>query len=73
MSLDREAVVGGVEGFGQGDEVKEDSTDRGGDGDVAPAEAVIEGRGQDREGGDAVEDDCDSEPKKGHNFILRRV
>jgi hypothetical protein len=49
-----------------GDEVEEDTDECGGDGDVAPTGAVVEGRGQDRERGDAVEDDRDSEPEEGH-------
>jgi hypothetical protein len=61
--------VGGVEGFGEGDEVEDDGGDGGGDGDVAPAGAVIEGCGQDRECGDAVEENSDSEPEEGHEFI----
>ncbi len=70
VGVDGEGVVGGVEHLGQGDEVEEDGGDGGGDGDVAPARAVVEGRGQDRERGDAVEEDRDSEPEEGHEFIL---
>jgi hypothetical protein len=62
----RERAVGGGEGFCDGDEVEEDTGECGGDRDVAPTGAVVEGRGQDRERGDAVEDDRDSEPEEGH-------
>ena len=57
----------GVEHLGEGDEVEEDSGDGGGDGDVTPAGAVVEGGGQDGKRGYAVEEDRDSEPKEGHD------
>ena len=66
MGVDRKSVVGGVEHLGERDEVKEDGGDSGGDGDVAPTGAVVEGCGQDRERGYAVEEDRDSEPEEGH-------
>ena len=66
MGVDRQRVVGGVEHLGERDEVEESAGDGGGDGEVAPAGAVVEGRGQHREGGDAVEEDRDSEPEEGH-------
>ena len=66
MGVDGEAVVGGVEHLGERDEVEEDGGDGGGDGDVAPAGAVVEGGGQDGERGYAVEEDRDSEPEEGH-------
>ena len=66
MSVYGEAVVGGVESLGEGDEVEEDGGDGGGDGDVTPAGAVVEGSGQNRERGNAVEKDRDSEPEEGH-------
>ena len=34
MSFDREAVVGGVEGFGQGDKMEERGGNGGGDGEA---------------------------------------
>ena len=64
VSVDREAMVGGVEHLGEGDEVEEDGGDGGGDGDMAPAGAVVEGSGQNRERGYAVEKDRDSEPEE---------
>ena len=66
MGVDRKAMVGGVEHLGEGDEVEEDRSDGGGDGDVTPARAVVEGSGQNRERGYAVEKDRDSEPEEGH-------
>ena len=33
---------------------------------MTPAGAVVEGRGEDGERGDAVEDDCDFEPEERH-------
>ena len=66
VGVDGEAMVGGVEHLGERDEVEEDGGGGGGDGDVTPAGAVVEGRGQDRERGDAVEEDRDSEPEEGH-------
>jgi hypothetical protein len=47
--------------------VEENGGDGGGDGDVPPARAVIEGGRQNRERGYAVEKDRDSEPKEGHS------
>ncbi len=73
VGVDGETVVGGVEHLGEGDEVEEEGGDGGGDGEVSPARTVVEGRGQDREGGDAVEDDCDSEPEEGHELGWARV
>jgi hypothetical protein len=63
-------VVGGVEHLGERDEVEEDGGDGGGDGDVTPAGTVVEGGGQDRERGDAVEKDRDSEPEEGHKIAF---
>src|ERR1700748_1545954 len=59
--------MGGIEHLGEGDEVKEDGGDGGGDSDVAPAGAVVEGSGQSRERGNAVKKDRDSEPEEGHD------
>ena len=67
VGVDWEAMVGGVEHLGEGDEVEEDGGDGGGDGDVTPARAVVEGSGQNRERGYAVEEDRDSEPEEGHD------
>ena len=66
MGVDWQAVVGGVEHLGQRDEVKEDGSDGGWNGEMTPAGAVVESRGEDGERGDAVEDDCDSEPEERH-------
>lgn len=66
MGIDREAMVGGVEHLRQRNKVEEDGGSGGGDGDVTPAGAVVEGGGQDRERGYAVEENRDSEPKEGH-------
>ncbi len=66
VGVDRETMVGGVEHLGERDEVEEDGGDGGGDGDVTPAGAVVEGRGEDSERGDAVEEDCDFEPEERH-------
>jgi len=60
--------VGGVEHLGERDEVEEDCGDGGGDGDVPPAGTVVEGGRQNRERGDAVEKDRDSEPEEGHRI-----
>ena len=54
VSVDWQAMVGSVEHLGERDEVEEDGCDGGGDGDVTPAGAVVEGGGQDRERGYAV-------------------
>jgi hypothetical protein len=67
VGVDRQAMVGGVEHLGEGDEVEEDGCNGGGDGDVPPAGTVVEGCGQDRERGYAVEKDRDSEPEEGHD------
>jgi hypothetical protein len=77
VGVDGEGVVGGVEHLGERDEVEEDGGDGGGDGDVTPARPVVQGGGQDRERGYAVEEDRDSEPKQGHRiglpvFLMRR-
>ena len=62
VGVDRQGVVGGVEHLGERDEVEEDGGDGGGDGNVTPAGPVVEGCGQHRERGYAVEEDRDSEP-----------
>jgi hypothetical protein len=62
VSVDGQGVVGGVEHLGERDEVEEDGGDGGGDGDVTPSGPIVEGCGQDRERGYAVEEDRDSEP-----------
>ena len=64
VGVDREAMVGGVEHLGEGDEVEENGGDGGGDGDVTPAGTVVEGGGKDGECGYAVEEDRDSEPEE---------
>ncbi len=74
VGLDGQAMVGGVEGLGEGDEVEEDGGDGGGDGEAAPRRADAGGiggerGGQHREGGDAVEDDRDTEPEEGHRRV----
>ena len=66
VGFDGQAMVGCVEGFGEGDEVEEGGGDGGGDGYLAPGVAVVEGGGQDRERGYAVEENRDSKPKEGH-------
>jgi len=59
-------MVGLIEHLGQRYEVEENSGYGGRDGYVTPAGAVVEGCRQDRERGDAVERDRDSEPEEGH-------
>ena len=66
MGVDRKAVVGCVEHLGERDEVEEDGGYGGGYGDVTPAGAIVEGSGQNRESGYAVEKDRDSEPEERH-------
>ena len=66
VGVDGQAMVGGVEHLGERDEVEEDGGDGGGDGDVTPAGTVVERDGQNREGGDAVEKNRDSEPEERH-------
>jgi hypothetical protein len=66
VGVDWQSMVGGVEHLGERDEVEEDGGDRGGDGNVPPAGAVVERGGQDRKRGYAVEEDRDSEPEEGH-------
>lgn len=61
--------MGGVEHLGKRDEVEEERRNGCGDGDVAPAGAVVERCREDGERGNAVEKDRDSEPKEGHGFI----
>ncbi len=73
MGVDWEGVVGGVEHLGQRDEVEEQRGDGGGDGDVAPAGAVVERGGQDGERGYAVEENRESEPEEGHIFLVAGV
>ena len=67
VGVDWQSMVGGVEHLGEGDEVEEDGGDGGGDGDVTPARAVVEGSGQNPQRGYAVEEDRDSEPEEGHD------
>jgi|HubBroStandDraft_6_1064221.scaffolds.fasta_scaffold135387_3 hypothetical protein len=57
-------MVGSIKHLSEGDKVEEDGGDRGRDGDVAPAGAVVKGSGQNRESGYAVKKDCDSEPEE---------
>jgi hypothetical protein len=66
VGIDGQAMVGGVEHLRERDEVEEDAAGGGGDGEMTPAGAVVERRRQHREGGDAVEEDRDSEPKERH-------
>ncbi len=66
VGVDGKAMMGGVEHLGERDEVEENGGDGGGDGDVAPAGAIVEGGGQHGERGYAVEEDRDSEPEEGH-------
>jgi hypothetical protein len=73
MGIDWQTVVGGAEGLGEGDEVKEDRGDGRWDSDVAPAGTVVEGGRKNGERGDAVEENCDSEPEEGHEDITFRV
>ncbi len=70
MGVDGQGVVGGVEHLGERDEVEEQAGDGGGDGEMPPARAVVERRRQHRERGDAVEQDCDSEPEQGHTLSI---
>ncbi len=72
VGFDRQEVVCGVEGLGEGDEVEEDGGDGGGDGDMPPAGAVVQSCGQYRESGDAVEENRDSEPKERHTRVRAR-
>jgi hypothetical protein len=66
VGIDGKTMVGLVEHLGQRYEVEEYSGYGGRDSYVTPAGAVIESCGQDRERGDAVERDRDSEPEEGH-------
>lgn len=68
VGVDWERVVGCVEHLGQGDEVEEYGGNGGWNGDVTPARAIVEGGGQDRERGNAVEEDSDSEPEERHTI-----
>ena len=68
VDLDRQAMVGSAEHLHEGDEVEEDRGGGCGNGNVAPAETVVQGRGQDRERGEAVEEDCDFEPEQRHGL-----
>jgi hypothetical protein len=68
VSVDGEAVMGGVEHLGERDKVEEDGGDGGRDGDVAPAGTVVEGRRQDCERSDAVEENRDFEPQERHTI-----
>jgi hypothetical protein len=68
VGVDGKAMVGGVEHLGQGDEVEEDGGSGGGDGDVTPARAGVEGYGQNGERGYAVKKDRDSEPEERHDY-----
>ena len=66
VGVDREAMMGGIEHLGEGNEVEENGCDGGRDGDVSPPGAIVEGSGQHGERGYAVEEDRDSEPEEGH-------
>jgi hypothetical protein len=73
VSVDWQAMVGSAEHLGERDKVEEDSCDGGGDGYVTPAGPVVEGGGQDRERGYAVEEDRDSEPEERHNELSQAL
>ena len=62
----RKAMMGRIEHLGQRNEMEEHCSYGGGDGDVAPARAVIKGHRQNRKRGDAVERDRNSEPEERH-------
>jgi len=64
VGVDREGVVSGVEHLGQRDEVEEERGGSCGDGDVAPARAIVERGRQHRKRGYAVEKNRDSEPEE---------
>ncbi len=66
VAIDGEGVMGGVEGFCERDEVEEEADDDGGEGDVAPARAVVERGREHGECGHAVEENGDSEPEERH-------
>jgi len=55
VGIDGQGAVGGGEGLHDGDEVEEDSGQRCRDGNMPPAGAVIQRRGQHRQRGDTVE------------------
>lgn len=73
MGIDGEAVVGGVEHLGERDEVEDECGNSGRDGDVPPAGTVVEGRREDGQRGDAIEENGDSEPEKGHEIEFVRL
>ena len=72
VRVDREGMVRGYEHFHHGDEVDEDGSIGGGDGDVPPAWLVVESGGQHRERGERVKANRDSEPKEGTWRAARR-
>ena len=72
VGVDREAVVGGVEHLGERDEVEQKCGYGGRDGDMAPAGTVVEGRREDGQRGDAIEENGDSEPEEGHEIEFVR-
>ena len=66
VGVDGKTMVGLVEHLGQRYEMEEYSGYGAWDGYVTPAGAVVKSCRQDRERGDAVERDRDSEPEEGH-------
>lgn len=73
VGIDREGMMSGVEHLGQRDEVEEECRDGCGDCDVSPAGAVVERCREDRQRGNAVEKNRDSEPKKRHRWYRSRI
>jgi len=66
VGVNGQAVVSCVEHLGQGDEVEEEGSGGGGDGEVTPAGTVVDRRRKNGERGDAVKKNRDSEPEDRH-------
>jgi hypothetical protein len=73
VGLDRKTMVGGVKRLGERYEVEESCGYGGGDGEATPAWAVVERRGQHREGCYAVQDNRESEPEESHGATLQYI
>ncbi len=73
MRIDGQRAMGGVEGFGDGDEVEERSGERDRDRKMSPARPAVERGRQHRQRGYAVEKDRNSEPEKRHGENFKKL
>ena len=70
VGVDREAMMGCIQGLDQRDELEEERGGGGGNGDVTPAGTVVQRCRKDGERGNTVEENRNSEPDEGHGFAM---